>query len=115
NRTRSSGRVSKPDVLLATASAALLRPPGIEVPCPFFTNGQPCKVLELTAGDLDANGTIDLAVAITDPRSRGSNVQLVDALQAFGGRGDGGFVPGPVFGIQKAPHSIATGDVTGDG
>lgn len=115
NRPSGTGRVSSIDVLMATGTGALLPPPGIPVPCPFFTNGQPCKGLSLAAGDYDGNGTVDLAVAVTDPRSRGSSVNLVDAMQAFGGRGDGGFVPGPVFAIQKAPQSMATGDVTGDG
>ncbi len=115
NRPSGTGRVSEIDVLIATGTGALLPPPGIPVPCPFFTNGQPCKGLALTEGDYDGNGTVDLMVAVTDPRSRGSNVQLVDAMQAFGGRGDGGFVPGPVFGIQKAPQSMASGDINGDG
>lgn len=115
NRPSGSGRVSEIDVLMATGTGVLLPPPGIPVPCPFFTNGQPCKGLALASGDFDGNGTVDLMVAVTDPRSRGSNVQLVDAMQAFGGRGDGGFVPGPVFAIQKAPQSMASGDITGDG
>ena len=115
NRPSGTGRVSEIDVLMATGTGALLPPPGIQVPCPFFTNGQPCKGLALASGDYDGNGTVDLMVAVTDPRSRGSNVQLVDAMQAFGGRGDGNFVPGPVFGIQKGPQSMASGDVTGDG
>ena len=116
NRPTNTGRVSEVDVLMATGTGELLPPPGIPVPCPFFTNGQPCKGLALAVGDYDGNGNIDLAVALTDPRSRGSNqVQLVDAMQLFGGRGDGAFVPGPVFGIQKAPQSMASGDVTGDG
>jgi hypothetical protein len=110
NRPSGTGRVSDVDVLLATGTGALLPPPGIEVPCPFFTNGQPCKGLALTAGDYDGNGTVDLMVALTDPRSRGSSVDLVDAAQAFGGRGDGVFVPGPVFAIQKSPQSMTSGD-----
>ena len=39
----------------------------------------------------------------------------MDAAQAFGGRGDGVFVPGPVFAIQKAPQSMASGDINSDG
>jgi hypothetical protein len=77
NRPTNTGRVSEIDVLLATGTGALLPPPGIEVPCPFFTNGQPCKGLALTAGDYDGNGTVDLMVALTDPRSRGASVDLV--------------------------------------
>lgn len=115
NRPAGSGRVSEIDVLLATGTGALLPPPGIAVPCPFFTNGQPCRGLALAPADYDGNGTTDLAVAVTDPRSRGSSVELVDAMQIFSGRGDGQFVPGPVFAIQKAPRSMAAGDVTGDG
>lgn len=115
NRPSGTGRVSEVDVLLATGTGALLPPPGVEVPCPFFTNGQPCRGLALAPADFDGNGTIDLMVSVTDPRSRGSSVELVDAMQAFSGRGDGQFVPGPVFAIQKAPRSMASGDVTGDG
>lgn len=115
NRPSGSGRASTIDVLMATGTGTLLPPAPIEVPCPFFTNGQPCRGLALAVGDWDGNETVDLMVAITDPRSRGSSVELVDAMQAFSGRGDGGFVPGPIFAIQKAPRSMAGGDVTGDG
>lgn len=115
NRPSGTGRVSEIDVMMATGTGALLPPPGIPVPCPFFTNGQPCRALTMTDGDYDGNGTVDLMVTVTDPRSRGSGVQLVDAMQAYSGRGDGNFVPATVFAIQKAPRSMATGDITGDG
>lgn len=115
NRPAGTGRISELDIIISNGNGTLNPPNGIPVPCPFFTNGQPCRGLTLTAGDFDTNGTMDIAVAITDPRSRGSNVNLVDAMQVFGGRGDGGFVAGPVFAIQKAPRSMAAGDITGSG
>ncbi len=115
NRPSGTGRISELDVLISNGDGTLNPPSSIPVPCPFFTNGQPCRGLTLTAGDFDTNGTIDIAVALTDPRSRGSSVNLVDAMQVFGGRGDGGFVAGPVFAIQKAPRSMAAGDITGSG
>jgi len=88
----------------------------MSVPCPFFTGGQPCKALVMTLGDFDDNGNVDLMVAMADPRrSRGSASSLADAMQAFGGRGDGTFVPGGVFATRKAPLSMAAGDFDGDG
>ncbi len=106
---------SELDVYVSQVNGALLPPVSIPVPCPFFTNGQPCKGLTMTAGDYDTNGQIDIAVTLTDPRSRGSSNNLADAMQIFGGRGDGAFVPGPVFTIGKAPQSMTTGDISGDG
>lgn len=115
NRPSGTGRISELDVMISNGNGTLNPPSSIPVPCPFFTNGQPCRGLTLTQGDFDTNGTIDIAVALTDPRSRGSSVNLVDAMQVFGGRGDGGFVAGPVFAIQKAPRSMAAGAITGSG
>ncbi|MFN8641641.1 MAG: VCBS repeat-containing protein [Candidatus Binatia bacterium] len=115
NRPSGVGPVSEIDVLLASGTGTLLTPNPIPVPCPVYTDGQPCRALVMTAGDFDGNNIDDLAVGLTDPRSRASTVDQIDAMQAFGGRGDGGFVPGPVFAIEKAPRSMATGDITGDG
>ncbi|MEO8602235.1 MAG: VCBS repeat-containing protein [bacterium] len=111
-----SGGNTEIDVLLNQGGGVLIPPVSFTVACPFFTGGAPCRSLALAAGDIDGNGTVDLMVAVTDPRrSRGSASSNADAMQAFGGRGDGGFVPGPVFSIQKSPQSMAAADVTGDG
>jgi hypothetical protein len=86
------------------------------VACPFFTYGAPCRLLTLATGDLDGNGSVDLAVALSDPRpSGGSAIGPYDAMQLLSGRGDGRFVHGAVFAIQKAPLSMVTGMITGRG
>lgn len=116
NRARASDGVSEVDVLLGRGEGVLLPPTPFQVTCPFFTGGAPCRSLALSAADYDSNGTIDLAITITDPRaSSGSSSALVDAMQVFSGRGDGTFLPGPVFTTQKNPAAIGSGDVTGDG
>jgi hypothetical protein len=115
NRPAGGGN-SEIDVLLNDGSGTLFPPQILTVPCPFFTGGSPCKALTMTVGDFDGNGDVDLMVALSDPRrSRGSASSLADSMQAFGGRGDGSFVPGGVFATQKAPVSMGVGDFTGDG
>src|SRR5262249_35248237 len=76
------------------------------VPCPFFTGGAPCRLLTLAGGDFNGNGSLDLAVGLSDPRSRPVGVSLADAMQLFSGRGDGAFVSGPVFAVQKSPVAV---------
>lgn len=116
NRARAGDGISEVDVLLGRGNGVLLPPQPFRVTCPFFTGGAPCRSLALASADFNSNGTIDLAVTITDPRaSSGSSSALVDAMQVFSGRGDGTFLPGPVFTTQKNPVAIGTGDVTGDG
>jgi hypothetical protein len=107
---------SEIDVLVSQGNGVLLPPVNVPVPCPFFTGGAPCRSIALVAADFDQNGNIDVAVTLADPRrSRGSASSLADAMQVFSGRGDGLFVPGGVFSVQKAPVSAAAADVTGDG
>jgi hypothetical protein len=116
NRARASDGISEVDVLLGRGDGVLLPPSSFRVECPFFTGGAPCRALALTSADFNGNGTIDLAITLTDPRaSSGSTSALVDAMQVFSGRGDGTFLPGPVLTTQKQPAAIGAGDVTGDG
>jgi hypothetical protein len=115
NRAAGVGN-SEIDVLMSQGNGILLPPVSFPVACPFYTGGSPCRAHAMAAADFDVNGTIDLMVAMADPRrSRGSASSLADAMQAFGGGGDGDFVSGPVFPILKAPVSMAVGDLTGDG
>jgi hypothetical protein len=93
NRPTNTGRVSEIDVPSRPARARCCRRRASK--CRALLHQWPAlQGLALTAGDYDGNGTVDLMVALTDPRSRGASVDLVDAAQAFGGRGDGAFVPG---------------------
>jgi hypothetical protein len=116
NRPAGGTGNSDVNVLLSQGNGILLPPTIFPVACPFFTGGAPCRARTMAAGDFDGNGQIDLVVTVADPRrSRGAASGNADAMQAFGGRGDGGFVPGPVFATQKTPDSMAAGDFTGDG
>jgi hypothetical protein len=112
-----SGGLGEIDVLLNLGNGVFAPPTAIEVPCPFFTGGTLCRPLTLATGDFDGNGKLDLAVGILDPRSTAGGVggTISDAMQVFGGRGDGTFVPGGVFSIQRAPVSMAVGAFTGSG
>lgn len=115
NRPAGGTGNSELNIMLSQGNGVLFPPIRLPVPCPFFTGGAPCKSLALAAADFDGNGVVDLMVALADPRrSRGSASSLADAMQAFAGRGDGVFVPGPVFATQKAPAAMTTGDVSGD-
>ena len=112
NRPSGTNQVEEIDVLLGQGNGVFFPPTAQPVPCPFFTGGAPCRTRALAAADFDGNGVPDLMVALTDPRSIGS---MVDKMQAFGGRSDGTFVPGPLFSIGKNPFSMAAADITGDG
>ncbi len=112
NRPSGTNQVEEIDVLLGQGNGVFFPPIAQVVPCPFFTGGAPCRTRALAAGDFDGNGVPDLMVALTDPRSIGN---MVDQMQAFGGRGDGTFVPGGLFSIGKNPFSMAAADITGDG
>lgn len=103
--------ISEVEVLLTRDDGVLVGPTAFPVPCPFPVAGATCRLQALAAGDFDGNGNIDLMVALADPRT----LSLTDGMQAFGGSGDGNFLPGPVFSIKKVPVSMAAGDITGDG
>lgn len=104
------------DVLMNEGTGVFSSPTATQVPCPFFTGGAPCRLWTLVAGDFDGNGFVDLMVGLSDPRRfNGSSSSPHDAMEAFGGRGDGRFVAGPVFPIQKSPVAMAAGIITGSG
>jgi hypothetical protein len=100
---------SEIDILLNDTHGGLSLPEAVPLPCPFATGGAHCGGQQLAAADFDGNGTIDLVATLTDPRSG-----LTDAMQAFGGRGDGAFFPGGVFTVGNSPLSIAVGDFNRD-
>lgn len=88
----------------------------VDVPCPFFTYGAPCRLLTLTGGDVSGDGVIDLVVGLSDPRPSGSSAtSSQDAMHVLAGRGDGRFLPGPAFALQKSPVSMVAGTITGSG
>ncbi len=102
---------SEIDILLNDTHGGLSLPEAVPLPCPFATGGAHCRGQQLAAADFDGNGTIDLVATLTDPRHSSTS----DAMQAFGGRGDGGFFPGGEFAVPKAPASLAVGDFNHDG
>lgn len=103
-------------ILLNDGSGVLSTIAPVDVPCPFFTGGAPCRLLALTGGDFSGDGMVDFLVALSDPRRSGSSATSTqDAMQAFAGRGDGRFVPGPVFATKKSPVSMVAGMLTGSG
>lgn len=81
----------------------------LDVPCPFFTNGLACRPRALGSGDFDADGKIDLAVTMTDPREE----KLGDILNIYIGTGDGFYLPGPVFITDPRPFVLGVGNITG--
>jgi FG-GAP-like repeat len=88
----------------------------VDVRCPFFTYGAPCRLLALTGGDISGDGVVDLVVALSDPRpSGGTAVSAYDAMQVLAGRGDGRFVPGPVFTLPKSPVSMVADTLAASG
>ena len=106
---------SEIDILLSRGDGTLVGPTSFPVPCPFFTGGVICRSRTLIAGDFDNNGTTDMAVMITDPRRVGIGAGAeFDAMQIFGGRGDGQFFGGPVLRIPKVPLAAVAVNLNGD-
>lgn len=99
------------DVLLGQGTGLLVDGPSLAVPCPVFTGDLTCRVRAFASADFDADGTLDLAVTQTDPRTASAG----DWLAIFRGIGDGSYEPGPVFATATLPTLIVVADVTGDG
>jgi len=114
NRVTGTGN-SNVDILLSRGDGVFIGPTSFEVICPFNTGGAYCRSRALATGDFDNNGTIDLAVTLTDPRRVGTGAGLDnDAMQVFAGRGDGGFIPGTVLRTPKSPISLVSLELNGD-
>jgi hypothetical protein len=114
NRPTGGGN-SQINVLMSRGTGIFDGPTAFEVPCPFFTGGATCRSHALTVGDFDGNGTIDLAVFLTDPRRVGTGAGIEnDALIIYGGRGDGQFAQGPVLRTPKSPLAAVAVDINGD-
>jgi hypothetical protein len=111
NQTATGGEI---DVLVNQGNGVFVPPVTTKVPCPFLTFWPSCRLFTLAAGDFDGNGFIDLMVGMLDPRGTAGGVAgtISDAMQAFGGRGDGFFIPGGVFTIQRAPVAMVSGAFT---
>lgn len=115
NHARGGDNNGEIRVLLNRGNGSLDPPIVVPVGCPFFTYGAPCRSLAFAPGDFDGNGTLDLVIALIDPRRTGSSASSRnDAMQVFSGSGDGTFVPSGAFATPKAPTALATGDLNGD-
>ncbi len=113
-RTAGTGN-SNVEILTSRGDGIFEGPTGFTVPCPFFTGGVICRSRALTVGDFDNNGTIDLAILLSDPRRIGVGAGIdQDAMQFFGGRGDGQFLGGPVVRTPKIPLAAVTLNLNGD-
>lgn len=114
NRPTGGGN-SDINILLSRGDGVFDGPTLFEAPCPFFTGGSTCRSRALATGDFDNNGTIDLAIFMTDPRRVGTGSGIEnDAISIFAGRGDGQFVPGPVLRSPKIPRSAIAANLNGD-
>ncbi len=114
NRPTGGGN-SDVNIMTNRGDGVFIGPTLFEVPCPFFTGGATCRSRSLTTGDYDNNGTIDIAVFLTDPRRVGTGSGIEnDALLIFPGRGDGQFVSGPVLRSPKIPRSSVSLNLNGD-
>lgn len=111
NRPFGSLRDGEVEFLFGQGNGFLNLVNGVDIPCPFFTNGLACRPRALGAADFDADGKIDLAVTMTDPREE----KLGDILTVYTGTGDGFYAPGPVFVTDPVPAVIAIGNVTEGG
>jgi hypothetical protein len=97
------------EFLFGTGDGTLLRFDPLELPCPFLTATIACRPWALAAGDFDADGHIDLAVAQDDPRTFAFN----DIMAIYIGSGDGFFAPGPVFTTDPVVLAMVAADLAG--
>lgn len=108
-------RTSEVALLLDRDDGSLAPIATMPIGCPFFVGAETCKALTMAAGDFDGNQSIDLMVAMVDPRTTSAGNNGSDAMQAFGGLNDGSFIPGPVFATKKGPLSMTAADLNDDG
>ncbi len=86
--------------------------------CPTAINGLPisCRPNFLTAGDLDSDALVDLAITVfTRPRDTISSIQTSGLVVAFNGHGDGTFDFSTQVTVGYNPQGIVAGDFNGDG
>jgi len=115
NRPR-IGANSDVNIMLSRGDGVFDGPTEFEVACPFFTGSANCRSRALATGDFDNNGTVDLAVFLTDPRVGGNGSGTDhDALRIYAGRGDGMFAAGAFLRTPKVPRSAISADLNGDG
>jgi hypothetical protein len=112
---RPGGGNSDVNLLINRGDGAFDGPTGFPIPCPFYASGAPCRATALAAADFDGNGNVDLAVLMVDPRRLGSGAGVEhDAMQMFGGRGDGGFLSGGILRTPKSALAAVAVDLNGD-
>jgi hypothetical protein len=97
-------------VYLSRGDGSLGALPSLELACPFAAAGA-CPSRGLVAGDFEQDGSVDLAVAMVDPRGSSDG----DTARVLQGRGDGSFVGGPFLSVGKDVMAISAGDYGGDG
>ncbi len=115
NRPTGGGN-SEINVMINAGGGVFNSPTIFEAPCPFFTGGATCRSRALATGDFDNNGTVDLAVFMTDPRRVGTGSGIEnDALLIFTGRGDGQFGQASVLRTPKTPLAAVALNLNGDG
>ncbi|MGE3806485.1 MAG: FG-GAP repeat domain-containing protein, partial [Gemmataceae bacterium] len=69
----------------------------------------------LTAGDLNGDGRIDLAMTQLDLEASALSHTSIHQLRWFFGRGDGSFQSAPIVRVGQSPTAIARGDFNRDG
>jgi hypothetical protein len=92
-------------------------PPPFEFSCPATITGIPvgCIPQDITSGDFDADGAIDLAVSVATFSTGASVLVTPGLLLAFAGDGNGTFSFATQVRLGTQPRGLAAGDVTDDG
>jgi len=103
------------NIMLSRGDGIFDGPTVFPVPCPFFTGGIVCRARTVALADFNNNGAVDIAVLLSDPRRTGTGAGIEnDAMQIFGGRGDGRFLAGPVLRTPKSPLAAVALNLNGD-
>lgn len=97
--------------LLGRGDGIFVRGTPLSVNC--FSGGaiEGCRPRALGVGDLNGDGTIDLAVAAFSP----GGSAIADSLRVFANVGDGSFAPGETYSAQPETGAIVIADVTASG
>jgi hypothetical protein len=97
--------------LFARSDGLFVRATPMSVTCFSGSGIAGCRPRALAIGDLNGDGTIDLAVAAFSP----GGSAIADSLRVFANVGDGSFAPGETFAAQPETGAIVVADVTDSG
>lgn len=102
-------------MLLNGGDGTVFAPTSQLIACPFYSRAYSCPARALTAGDLDDDGYVDFAFAMSDPRGLPTQRPAADVVSIARGRADGSSQLASIAAIPLHPVLLRIGDFSGYG